>query len=325
MHESVGKIRTRIAQPHESAVAMGSRQLRQRRPTDRIGAGRQPVEQHAEAVEIAPDGCRTAGENLRREIERRSRHLLAVALGLEIAAGAEVHQDDPAALFAHHVGGLDVAMHEPGCVNRREGAAQVEPDERRFARRKRPVLLEDVLEREPADELHPQADTTLDRLRPVDGDDVGMRDAREQPPFGEELRRHRFGAGALAQELQSDIAVERRVAREVDVAERSAAHATDHDELCPPRPRLQRSRGTLRLRRSGADAMKARDGVNQLELFEQLEVVAGVGGARERPVDVAAAGHRVGDVEQPLVGIHRAIGLLILHDASRLPAGAARG
>ena len=98
------------------------------------------------------------------------------------------------------------------------------------------MLLEDVLEREPADELHPQTDTTLDRLRAVDGDDVGMRDAREQPSLGEELRRHRFGAGALAQQLQGDVAIERRVAREVDVAERSAAHATDHDELCPPRP-----------------------------------------------------------------------------------------
>ena len=151
-----------------------------------------------------------------------------------------------------------------------------------------------------------------------------MRDACEQPSLCEELRRHPFGAGALAQQLQGDIAVERRVAREVNVAERSAAHATDHDELCPPRPRLQRRRRPL-LGRSGADAMKPRDRVNQLELFEQLEVVAGLSGADRRPVDVAAAGHRVGDVEQPLVGIHRAIGLLILHDASRLPAGAARG
>ena len=162
MDEPVGKIRTRIAEANEAAVAMGGRQFRQRRPADRIGAGRQPVEQHAEAVEIAPDGCRTAGENFRREIERRSRHLLAVALGLEIAAGAEVHQHDSSALFAHHIGGLDVAMHEPGCVNRREGAAQVEPDERRFASGKRPVLLENVLEREPADELHPEADATFD-------------------------------------------------------------------------------------------------------------------------------------------------------------------
>ena len=89
-----------------------------------------------------------------------------------------------------------------------------------------------------------------------------MRDAGEQPSLGEDLRRHGFGAGALAQQLQGDVAVERRVAREVDVAERSAAHATDHDELCPPRPRFQRSRRTLRLRRSGADPMKARDGVN---------------------------------------------------------------
>ena len=78
-------------------------------------------------------------------------------------------------------------MDEPRRVHGRQRATEIQSDEGGLTRRKRPVLAEHLLQREPADELHPQPDLTARRFGAVDGDDVGMGDARKQPTFGKNL------------------------------------------------------------------------------------------------------------------------------------------
>ena len=50
----------------------------------------------------------------------------------ELGAGAEVHEDRPAALLAHHVLRLDVAVHEAAAVDRGERLAEIDADGGRF-------------------------------------------------------------------------------------------------------------------------------------------------------------------------------------------------
>ena len=74
-------------------------------------------------------------------------------------------------------------MEQSGAVHRRHRAADLDADghDLRFA--EAGALFEDLLERLALHELHPQADAIGDLLRTVDGDDVGMADAREQAAF----------------------------------------------------------------------------------------------------------------------------------------------
>ena len=69
-------------------------------------------------------------------------------------AGAEVHEDDAAAVLAHDVLRLDVAVHEPGRVDGGEGLAQVLADQRRLAGAARRLRREKLRQGPPADELH---------------------------------------------------------------------------------------------------------------------------------------------------------------------------
>ena len=84
-------------------------------------------------------------EHFGRQVERRAGEARdAARAGVAQLAGAEVHQDDAAALLAHHVLRLDVAMDEAGAVDGGERAAQILADERRFARAERRPALQQL-------------------------------------------------------------------------------------------------------------------------------------------------------------------------------------
>ena len=75
--------------------------------------------------------ARFAGrENLWRHVEGRpgevARHRIVDAG--QILAGTEIHQDDAAALLAHHVVRLDVAVDEPCRMDGGKCAAEIEAD-----------------------------------------------------------------------------------------------------------------------------------------------------------------------------------------------------
>ena len=113
------------------------------------------------------DCCVAGGRRkVRREIQRRPRQCRVMVGSSRLAARAEIHQHDPAAVFAHHVLGLDVAMDDAGAMTAEKRAAEIDADEQCFLRPERATLDEQMLERAAVNELHPQTDTAVDAVRP---------------------------------------------------------------------------------------------------------------------------------------------------------------
>ena len=112
-------------------------------------------------------------------------------------------------------------MHEAGGVHRGQRAAQAGADDRRLFGAERSVLQDDVGQRAAANELHRQAELVADPLRPVDGDDVRMTDARQVGSLAEDDR-ELFRVRALkVEDLEGDFATEGRVPGAIDAAERA--------------------------------------------------------------------------------------------------------
>jgi hypothetical protein len=127
-------------------------------------------------------------------------------------ASPEIEHFHPAGRHDHHVAGLDVTMHEAGLVRSRQRIRDLR------------CIVEDAIDRQSArldrrrerralDVLH---DQKLDIAAPaqfVDGDDVGMVEARRGPGLTQDARRC-FGVndGVDGQDLDGDDAAEDGVA-----------------------------------------------------------------------------------------------------------------
>ena len=157
---------------------------------------------------------------------------------------AEIHQQDPAALLAHHVAGLDVAVEKSRGVNRTDRPADVDADQRRFARTHRTLRGEQFRQR-----LCPGRSRS--RIRPARRADPRRRSAAtlgcrtraiarasRSSALASSSRLRRAGE----QELQRDVALERRVERAVDLAERAAPDALQALERSPAVQRIRRWR-----------------------------------------------------------------------------------
>ena len=95
--------------------------------------------QDAKAVDVRHRRRRSSEEQLRGQIERRSGDLvLRRDPPGQLGAGAEVHEDDAAAVLAHDVLALHVAVQEARTVHRRQGLTEIDADPRRLAGRKTP-------------------------------------------------------------------------------------------------------------------------------------------------------------------------------------------
>ena len=94
---------------------------------DRIRLRREVIEQHAQAVDVALRRRRSAGENLRRQAQRRTRQIGRRAV-IQLLAGAEVHQHHSAIFSAHDVVGLDVPVQQTGGVHGGNGTANLHAD-----------------------------------------------------------------------------------------------------------------------------------------------------------------------------------------------------
>src|SRR6266480_207570 len=110
----------------------------------RVCGGQQMKEKDTEAVEIAARRWRLAGKDFRCEIHRRPRN--AGGIGTLYTARAEVHQDDAAAVLAHHVLRFDITVHQSGGVNRCKRSTKIDGDSRRFSTTHRAVSTQPGLE-----------------------------------------------------------------------------------------------------------------------------------------------------------------------------------
>jgi hypothetical protein len=97
-------------------------------------------------------------------------------------ASASLTKDAPV-FGSHYVVRLDIAVQQAGAVHRRYRSTELETNVDSFGSADYLPLVEDLLERVAANELHPQADLVTNLLCAVDADDVGMSHFGEQSPF----------------------------------------------------------------------------------------------------------------------------------------------
>ena len=93
----------------------------------------------------------------------------------------------------------------------------------------------------PCDEIAPEPDAPFVAVDAVDRHDVGVTHAGDRPRFAEQ--RAGFVVSietARQEELQRDVALERRVERAIDLAERAAADALQPFERSPAIQRIRR-------------------------------------------------------------------------------------
>ena len=299
-----GQIGSRIAQGRPSPAEMRLFDFLLRAPLDRIDAGDEVVEQDAEAVDVGPRGPRRAVEHLRREIQRRAGDIVAGADGpnAKILTGPEIHQHGSTAGRAHHVARLHVAVYEPGCVHRSERLAQIAANQRGFARAERSLFAQHRGQCSPVDELHPDADASVDDVRPVHRNDVDVADAREQARFFQRAGQVHRAIRGQRNQLQRDAGLQPRVAGAVDGAEGSLADRLERREMTPAAERsgvaVLAALGGRRVSRLGS-AMECGDLFERVQ-FAEHAARGGVAGLLSNtvPVDAVAIGNRAGDVQQ---------------------------
>ena len=126
---------------------------------------RQQIEQqHADRVDVARDRGRLAAQQFRRHVGgRAARESWSVAV---FVREPEIHQQDPAALLAHHVAGLDVAVEKSGGVDRAGRPADVDADRAPPPRTRADPASRAVRERLALDEIAPESDAPSCRSTP---------------------------------------------------------------------------------------------------------------------------------------------------------------
>ena len=169
-----------------------------------------------------------AGQNLGRHVLWRSGQGQQAVFGVTLTrllAQAEIHQDDPAAFFAHDVLGLDVAVDQPGTMHGPQRAANVPADQRGLLGAHAAVLAQNPVEVLTVDEIHPHAYVPFVFGDAKDGHHVLMAQAGEQAGFGNNGGIQFLGGIPGAQELEGDFTFESQVPGSVHHAEASDSDA----------------------------------------------------------------------------------------------------
>ena len=185
LHDRLREVGAEIAQLLAGTHRVGPLDIRHRGTVNRHASSEQEEQQDAEAVHVGGDRCAGAVEKLGRHVERCAGEDLRRPTRQERLGAAEIHQDDAPADFSHHVLRLDVAVQEPGTVQRGQGPAEIDADAGHFPRAHRSGVAHHLGERLPFDVLHPDPDLAVVLVGAVGRDDVGVTDASEVTSFGE--------------------------------------------------------------------------------------------------------------------------------------------
>src|SRR4029453_8221194 len=116
----------------------------------------------------------------------------------------------------------------------RDGTADIDPDERCLPGIERTARGENLIERQPLDEFHPQSDGPVVLVDAVYHHHARMPHAGEQAPFLDDRRR----SVVRAENLQGNVTFEKRIPRQVQSAETTTA---DFAADLEPSPRLRNS------------------------------------------------------------------------------------
>ena len=162
------------------------------------------------------------------------------------------------------------------------------------------LLAQHLFERPAAHELHPEPDVVADLLGAVNRDDVAVANAGEQAAFGNDERgraRRRHCGGR--EKLERDFAIEARIPRAVDLAERALADPLDELKVTPRR-------------RHAVDTGERRDDLQVLDERTLSTVDAPIQQSpSRRPF------HRESRRRSPRDVLHRSATLHLLHEANQ--------
>ena len=202
------------------AGGVGRAQFAEIRALDGVSPRQQVEEQDADGVDLAGDRRRPPHQQLRRHVGWRAARIV---LDPAFEGESEVHQQDSATLLAHHVARLDVAVEQSHGVNGADRPADVDDDEGRLARAQRTLRGEQTRERGALHEVAPESHSPVVQIHAVDRQHVGVAQSRDRPGFQKECTGLVVSIeAARQQQLQGDVALECRVERAVDLAERAA-------------------------------------------------------------------------------------------------------
>ena len=183
-------------------------------------------------------------------------------------------------------------MEQPGGVHRRYRVAEVDPQRNSLSRGEAFACSDDLLERAPGDQLHPQSDPVIDDVGAVNGDHVGVADASQEAALFDD------GGAALdegisrrnsSEQLERDFTIEPLVPRAIDLAEGAAAEPLDQPQMPPAlrrndgRPRALRFCDGLRW-----TAMELDDGRESFQATEHWTIRIAAARFGRRPVDGGA-------------------------------------
>jgi hypothetical protein len=177
--DRIRQIGPQIAEPPADALRMSGFQRIDRAALHRYRAGEQEEQQDAETVDVGGHDGVVPVKQFRRHEQRRAGEHRRPGVVRHRLGTAEVHQDDPAAGLAHDVVRLDVAVQQTCRMQGGQRAAQVAADSGHLVRAHGAAVADDRGQRLPFDELHPDPDVLVVLIRAIDGDDVGVPDARE--------------------------------------------------------------------------------------------------------------------------------------------------
>ena len=307
-HEVLWHVRPQVTERLTTATSVRLLQLLHRRGDDRVFPGDEVEEHDADAIEIALDRRLLTAEDLGRQIERCPDETAGTG---ERLAGPEVHEDDAAPGLAHDVLSLDVAVQQPGAVNRRERGADVQSDECRLAGTELAAIGDELLERLASNELGPETDATVVLLGAVDLHDVLVAEPGQTSGLlhHPSLRVTCVGPGLVdMKQLQRDVAVELGVPRAKDVARGALADELEEDETAPsPALRSGRDsgRGLVVGRRNAA--VEGSDALDEAEMSNDAALAGRSAGLNRLPIDRVAVRHRCSEIrERAIVGPQRA-------------------
>ena len=166
--------------------------------------------------------CRRAADDL----EARGPVRLA-----ELSSGAEIHEDDAAAVLAHHVLCLDVAVDDADAMDGAKSARhKVVAGNPAFSGAEPALSFHDLRERLTVNQLHTDADVAIEIARVVDRDDVRCRTSPAVGLLEGLLDLPGMTLGDCNQ-LERDFTRQRRMERTVDGAEAAMADLVENLEF----------------------------------------------------------------------------------------------
>ena len=199
----------------------------------------------------------------------------SVSLSVAARRPGQPHVEDldRAALVAHQVAGLDVAVDEPLLVRVLQSGRGLRDVLGRGRVRDRAVAIEDLLERLAVDVLHDEVGHVVVPRDVEDADDVRVVERRGRAGLAEEpLERELLVLVAARHEhLDRDLAVQFQVLREVDRAHPAAAEHVLDDVAADPEPLVPAGEELLGLK-ARQQSLRDELGRGLLRLVRQAQV-----------------------------------------------------